>query len=110
MRFPVIHLHAQSANHHTATFTSMVITFHFLNTRTLSARADLHCVFLPYDAFSKMSKMAEPHCKIGYLTKVSKIPEKEALSLTEVGLRLQIFDRVLEVISIQTGIAFKYRF
>ena len=87
-----------------------VITFHFLNTCALSACADLHCIFPPHDALSKMSKMAEPHCEIGYLTKVSKIPVKEGLSLTEVGLRLQVFDRVLEVASIQTGIAFKYRF
>ena len=57
-----------------------------------------------------MSKMAEPRCEIGYLTKVSKIPEKEALSLTEVSLWVQVFDRVLEVVSIRTGIAFKYRF
>ena len=60
-----------------------------------------------------MSKMAEPCHEIGYLTKVTKIPEKEALTIEEVGLRLQMFNRVMEVVSIQTGIAviaFKHRF
>ena len=54
-----------------------------------------------------MSNMADPHCKIDYLTGVKKIPEKEALSIAEVSLRLQVFDRVLHVVSIRTGIAFK---
>ena len=71
-----------------------------LNTRTLSSHADLHCIFPPHDTLSKMSNMAEPCCKIYYLTRVQKIPEKEALSIAEVSLRLQVFDRVLHVVSI----------
>ena len=35
-----------------------------------------------------------------FLSKVSEIPEWDALTLQEIGLRLQIFDRVLEVVSI----------
>ena len=48
---------------------------------------------------------SDEQCEIIYLTKVLKIPEQDALTLQEVGLRLQIFDRVLEVVSIRTRIA-----
>ena len=51
-----------------------------------------------------MASLDEQH-EIAYLTKVSKIPEWDALNLQEVGLRLQVFDRVLEVVSIRTRIA-----
>ena len=54
-----------------------------------------------------LSKMAssDKQCEIVYLTKVSKIPEQDALTLQEGGLRLQMYDRVLKVVSIQTRIA-----
>ena len=46
-----------------------------------------------------MALSDEQH-EIVYLIKVSKIPEWYALgNLQEVGLRLQIFDRVLEAVS-----------
>ena len=50
-----------------------------------------------------MASSDEQH-EIVYLTKVSKIPEWNAPALQEVGLRLQVFDRVLEVVSIQKRI------
>ena len=64
----------------------------------------------PTTSFRTIARDTTGHCKIDYLTRVQKIPEKEALSIAEVGLRLQVFDRELHVVSIQTGIAFKYRF
>ena len=48
----------------------------------------------------------DEQCEIVYLTKVLKIPEHDALNLQEVGIRLQLFDKVLEVVSIQTRIAY----
>ena len=118
MIFPVVHLCTlHKIPGHTPLCTVRIPShsnFHqyqlILNTHTLSARADLHCIFPPHDALAKMSNMAVPRCKIDYLTRVQKIPEKEVLSIAEVSLRLQVFDRVLHVVSIRTGIAFKYRF
>ena len=51
-----------------------------------------------------MASLDEPH-EIVFLTKVSKIPECDALNLQEVGLRLQMVDRLLEVVSIRTRIS-----
>ena len=51
-----------------------------------------------------MVSLDEPY-EIVVLTKVLKIPERDALNLQEVGLRLQMFDRVLEVVSIRTRIS-----
>ena len=48
----------------------------------------------------------DEHHDIVYLTKVLKIPKCDALNLQEVGIRLQMFDRVLEVVSILTRIAY----
>ena len=50
---------------------------------------------------SKMASSSVDAQQISYLTRVKKILEKEAMSIHEVGLRLQIFDLAMEVISIQ---------
>ena len=38
--------------------------------------------------------------QISYLTQVKKIPQKEAMSVHEVGIWLEMFDLAMEVISI----------
>ena len=52
-------------------------------------------------AVSKMASSSVDDRQISYLTRVKKIPEKEAMSIHEVGLQLQMFDLAMEVVSIQ---------
>ena len=92
VRFPVVHLYMQSAYHHTATFYRYQLLMLFLHVLT-------HLAFPA--AVSKMASSSVDAQQISYLTWVKKIPEKEAMSIHEVGLRLQMFDLAMEIVSIQ---------
>ena len=50
---------------------------------------------------SKMASSSVDARQISYLTWVKKIPEKEAMSIHEVGLWLQMFDLSMEVVSLE---------
>ena len=51
-------------------------------------------------AVSKMASSSVDTRQISYLTRVQKIPEKEAMSVHEVSIRLEMFDLEMEVVSI----------
>ena len=52
-------------------------------------------------ALSKMASSSVESRQISYLTRVKKIPEKDVLDVQEVGLLLQMYDLVMEVVSIE---------
>ena len=100
MRFPVIHLHVQSAYHNTATFTGTsknlsIVLMPFLHMQT----------YFPPNCTVDFKMVARQGEKLQSADKVVKIPKNPALKVSrlqasEFSARLSEFDRCLEIASI----------